>query len=62
MGKDEVLMTPTEAAARLNISPVTLADWLRAGKLEGVKVGRLWRISETALQAFLTQGTRAAKV
>jgi excisionase family DNA binding protein len=50
--KDQ-LLTPEEAAARLKISRVTVGDWLRSGKLKGVKVGRLWRIRESDLENFL---------
>jgi excisionase family DNA binding protein len=47
------LLTPVEAAARLKVSRLTLGDWLRSGKLKGVKVGRLWRVRESDLEAFL---------
>lgn len=47
------LLTPEEAAKRLAISPRTLREWLRAGKLKGVKMGSLWRIAEHDLDAFI---------
>ncbi|RJR42291.1 MAG: DNA-binding protein [Deltaproteobacteria bacterium] len=47
------LLTPEEAAARLKISRLTLGNWLRSGKLKGVKVGRLWRVPESGLEKFL---------
>ena len=53
--KDQ-LLTPKEAAARLKISRLTIGDWLRSGKLKGVKVGRLWRVRESELEAFLKRG------
>ena len=31
----------------------TIRQWLRSGKLGGVKVGRLWRVRESDLQEFL---------
>ena len=46
------LLTPEEAAARLKISRLTIGDWLRSGKLKGVKVGRLWRVRERDLVRF----------
>jgi len=52
------LLTPEEAAARLKISRLTVGDWLRSGKLKGVKVGRLWRIRENDLEAFLKGGEK----
>jgi len=49
------LLTPEQAADRLAVSPKTLRDWLRDGKLKGVKVGRLWRVREADLDAFLKE-------
>ena len=50
------LLTPEEAAARLKMSRLTIGDWLRSGKLRGVKVGRLWRVRESDLESFLKGG------
>ena len=47
------LLTPDQAAERLAVSPKTVRDWLRSGKLTGVKAGKLWRIREFDLEAFL---------
>ncbi|MCL5985969.1 MAG: helix-turn-helix domain-containing protein [Actinobacteria bacterium] len=52
----DTLLTPEEAAQRLAVSPKSIREWLRQGKLKGVKAGRLWRISEPALLAFLKYG------
>ena len=30
--------------------------WLREGKLQGVKVGRLWRVTEGAVNEFIAKG------
>jgi len=49
----ERLLTPEEAAERLAVSPKSIREWLRQGKLKGVKAGRLWRIRERDLEAFL---------
>jgi excisionase family DNA binding protein len=54
----ERLLTPEEAANRLGIAPRTLREWLRSGKLPGVKLGRLWRIRETDLKAFIAKRER----
>lgn len=51
----ENLLTPDEAAERLAVSPKTLRDWLRTGALRGVKVGRLWRVRPTDLEAFIQE-------
>jgi excisionase family DNA binding protein len=52
------LLTPEEVAERLRISHLTLGNWLRSGKLKGVKVGRLWRVRERDLEAFLDRGEK----
>lgn len=49
----EKLLTPEDAAKALVVKPETLRGWLRTGKLKGVKVGRLWRVRERDLEAFL---------
>jgi len=48
------LLTVEEAAKTLKIHPVTLRNWLRKGKIRGVKIShRGWRIPESALEEFL---------
>jgi excisionase family DNA binding protein len=49
----EILLAPEEAAARISVSPRSIREWLRKGKIKGVKAGRLWRIRETELERFL---------
>jgi excisionase family DNA binding protein len=49
----EKLYTPEGAAEVLMVNPETVRLWLRTGKLKGVKVGRLWRVRESDLEAFL---------
>ncbi|MBC7341606.1 MAG: helix-turn-helix domain-containing protein [Clostridia bacterium] len=49
----ERLLTPEEVADRLIVSPKTIRDWLREGKLKGIKTGKLWRIRECDLETFL---------
>ena len=50
----EKLLTPEDAAERLQVSPGTVRGWLRKGVIKGTKVGggRLWRISETTIEDF----------
>jgi excisionase family DNA binding protein len=50
---NQQLLTPEQVAERLQISRWTVMDYLRAGKLKGYKVGRLWRIKEQDLEDFL---------
>jgi excisionase family DNA binding protein len=51
----EPLLTPKQAAARLLVSEKAVLDWLRLGKLKGVKAGRQWRIRERDLEAVLAE-------
>jgi excisionase family DNA binding protein len=55
------LLTAEQAAATLQLSPKTLKGWLRAGKLTGCKIGRLWRVREADLAAFI-QASRMLRV
>lgn len=48
-------LTPEEAADRLAVSPKSIREWLRNGKIKGVKAGKLWRISPQALDEFLNE-------
>ena len=57
-GMTDQLYSVEEAAGTLGISPLTLGDWLRAGKIVGTKIGRKWRITERDLQAFIDAGRR----
>ena len=54
------LLTPEEVAQRLGIATVTLKDYLRASKIAGVKVGRLWRVREDDLEAYIQSQRREA--
>jgi excisionase family DNA binding protein len=50
---DQKLLTPEQVADRLQISRVTVMDFLRKGRLKGHRVGKLWRIKEEDLEVFL---------
>jgi excisionase family DNA binding protein len=52
------LLTAEQAAAILQLSPKTIKDWLRAGKLPGCKIGRLWRVKPEDLEAFIQASHR----
>jgi excisionase family DNA binding protein len=55
---EERLLTPEQVADRLQISRLTVMGYLRSGKLKGVKVGKLWRVRERDLEAFLERDTK----
>ncbi|MCF4151691.1 helix-turn-helix domain-containing protein [Dethiosulfovibrio sp. F2B] len=39
-------ITPEEAATTRGVTPATIRKWLREGYIEGIKMGRLWRVIE----------------
>jgi excisionase family DNA binding protein len=43
----------------LGVHRNTVENWLRSGRLKGVRAGKLWRISTEALEEFLK--TRKAR-
>ena len=46
------LYKPTEVAEMLKVSIHTVNKWLQEGRLEGVKVGNLWRVTEKNIDDF----------
>jgi len=53
MENKERLLSPEEVAKRLAISPKTVREYLREGRIKAMKVGRLWRVRESDLQQYL---------
>ena len=49
----EQLLTPAQVGERLQLTERTVYEWLRDGRLLGLKLGRLWRIRPEDLEAFL---------
>jgi excisionase family DNA binding protein len=54
------MLTIEEAAAKLKMAPKTFRDWLRTGKLPGVKLGKRWLIREQDLEAAIQAHLRHA--
>jgi excisionase family DNA binding protein len=52
---DEKIYTTEQVAEILQIHPLTVLKYIKNGKLKGVKLGRVYRIRESALQVFLEQ-------
>jgi excisionase family DNA binding protein len=50
---DAEYFTPQDVADRLQLSVKTVLDYLRTGKLGGVKAGKHWRIRPADIDAFL---------
>ncbi len=56
------LLTPEEAATRLQVSLSTVKRWLRSGTLKGVKPGgKVWRIEEEVLEQFIADSHNYSK-
>ena len=51
----EKLLTPEDAAKALLVKATTVREWLKSGKLKGVKMGRLWRVRESDLDTFIKE-------
>jgi excisionase family DNA binding protein len=51
-------LTPEQAADKLQMNPRVVRRMLGAGKLPGKRVGRIWRISATALRNFIEGGEK----
>jgi excisionase family DNA binding protein len=54
------LFTPEEIAVNVKVNRRTIYHWLASGKLNGMRVGSSWRITEADLLAFMTQGGSGA--
>lgn len=48
------LLTPREAAIELRCTTATIKRHLRAGTLDGVRLGNRWMVPEDALRALRT--------
>jgi len=45
-----------QVVEELGVHRNTVENWLRSGKLKGVRAGKLWRIPSDALDEFLKEG------
>lgn len=50
---DETLLTLKEACQYLRISKTTLYRFMADGRIEGYKIGRLWKFSLGDLRSFV---------
>jgi len=55
------VLSPSEAAKRLNVSVETIRRLCRLGEIRAMRIGRQWRISEEALEEHLTRGLDAPR-
>lgn len=49
----DILYTIEEVATYLKVDPKTVRNWIDDGKIVSIKIGRLVRIRESDLQAFI---------
>ena len=49
--------TLDEVADIMTVTKRTLYNYITAGTLHAVKMGKYWRVSEESLQAFISNGT-----
>jgi len=49
----EKYLTSEQVAAVLQVHPFTVLKYLKSGTLEGVKIGRVYRIKESDVEKFL---------
>ncbi len=55
----EKYYTPEEAGEILSLSPNTIREWLRRGKVKGVKLSRkAWRIKESEIKRLLQENNQ----
>ncbi len=54
---DIKVYTTDEVEALLKVTKRTLYNYIKAGQIKAIKVGRNWRITEDALKDFLEHGT-----
>jgi len=50
------MYSTTEVAEILNISRATIFRALRQGRIKGIKIGNIWRISEEELERLKKEG------
>jgi excisionase family DNA binding protein len=58
---EERLLTVDQVADRLQVTPATVRDWLRAGKIRGMRIGATragWRVRESEIQRFIEAAER----
>ena len=50
---EQILLTSSDVAERLQMNERTVTQWLRNGHLRGYKVGKEWRVSDVDLESFI---------
>ena len=50
------VMTVEEVAEYLRVTPSSIYEWAKAGKMPAAKVGRLWRFHREEIDAWVREG------
>jgi len=58
---DEKFFTTEQVAAILQVHPFTILKYIKQGKLNGVKLGRVYRIKESDINIFIDDRTTKPK-
>lgn len=48
------LFTCQDVAKMFKVKQITVWDWIRRGKLSAYKIGKMYRISQAQIDAFVT--------
>jgi excisionase family DNA binding protein len=59
---EDHLLTPEEVAEHLRVSRPTVYAWLKMGRLQGLRAGKVWRIRPSDLNAFLQPAPAAEEL
>lgn len=57
----DALMGVKEVAAYLRINQATAYHWAQAGRLPGIKMGRIWRFRKEDIDFWLDENMRRAR-
>lgn len=53
------MLTVEQVAEILNVAKITIFRHLKSGKIKGVKIGNVWRISQEEIKYIMENGIRA---
>lgn len=51
-GEIDPLLTTKEVADLFSVKPETVSDWIKQGKIPGVKINGYWRIKRSDMVAY----------
>lgn len=57
MAKDIEVYTLKEIEDLLQVTRRTIYNWIKGGKLKAFRIGKEWRVTREALDAFTQKGT-----